>query len=33
LDFFPGEGAAGGIYATVHEYIGIANYYWRIQFD
>ena len=33
LDFFPSEGAARGIYATVHEYIGLANYYWRIQFD
>jgi hypothetical protein len=33
LNFFPGEGAARGIYATLHEYLGIANYYLRIQFD
>ena len=32
LDFFPGEGAAGTIYATVHEYVGIANYYLRIHY-
>ena len=29
LDVFPTEGAARGIYATLHEYIGLANYYWR----
>jgi uncharacterized SAM-binding protein YcdF (DUF218 family) len=32
LAFFPGEGAARSIYATVHEYIGMANYYWRVHY-
>jgi uncharacterized SAM-binding protein YcdF (DUF218 family) len=32
LAFFPGEGAAHRIYATVHEYMGVANYYWRINY-
>jgi uncharacterized SAM-binding protein YcdF (DUF218 family) len=32
LVFFPGEGAARNIYATVHEYIGMANYYWRVHY-
>ena len=33
LSLFPSEGAAAKIYATVHEYIGLANYYWRIHYS
>jgi uncharacterized SAM-binding protein YcdF (DUF218 family) len=33
LAFFPGEGAARAIYATVHEYIGMINYYWRVHYE
>jgi uncharacterized SAM-binding protein YcdF (DUF218 family) len=32
LDFFPGEGAARNVYTTLHEYVGMANYYWRIHY-
>jgi uncharacterized SAM-binding protein YcdF (DUF218 family) len=32
FEFFPNEGAARRIYASLHEYIGIANYYWRVHF-
>jgi uncharacterized SAM-binding protein YcdF (DUF218 family) len=31
--FFPNEGAAREIFMTLHEYIGIANYYWRVHFS
>ena len=31
LDFFPTLGAARGIADSLHEYIGLANYYWRIH--
>src|SRR5205823_13820703 len=31
--FFPNEGAAWGIFISLHEYIGIANYYWRVHFS
>lgn len=31
LDFFPTLGAARGIAESLHEYIGLANYYWRIH--
>ncbi len=30
---FPSEGAARGFYGTVHEYIGLANYYYRAHFS
>jgi len=33
LSFFPSEGAARLLYATLHEYIGLANYHWRIRFS
>jgi len=33
LDFFPTEGAARQLFATLHEYIGLANYHWRIHFS
>jgi uncharacterized SAM-binding protein YcdF (DUF218 family) len=33
FDIFPGEGAARRIYLTVHEYIGLANYYWRVHYS
>jgi uncharacterized SAM-binding protein YcdF (DUF218 family) len=29
LDWFPSEGAARGIFFSLHEYIGLVNYYWR----
>jgi len=31
LDFFPTLGAARGIAESLHEYVGLANYYWRIH--
>jgi uncharacterized SAM-binding protein YcdF (DUF218 family) len=31
LDFFPSVGAARRIAESIHEYIGLANYYWRIH--
>jgi len=31
LDLFPSLGAARGIAESLHEYIGLANYYWRIH--
>lgn len=31
LDFFPSEGAAKRTYFSLHEYIGLANYYWRAR--
>ena len=32
LDLFPNEQVARKIFVTVHEYLGLANYYWRIRF-
>jgi uncharacterized SAM-binding protein YcdF (DUF218 family) len=32
LDFAPTESAARNIAVTLHEYIGLANYYWRVKF-
>ena len=32
LDVFPSTGAAGDIAASLHEYLGLANYYWRVHF-
>ncbi|HEU4343369.1 MAG TPA: YdcF family protein [Candidatus Binatia bacterium] len=29
LDLFPSEGAAKRTYFSLHEYMGLANYYWR----
>jgi uncharacterized SAM-binding protein YcdF (DUF218 family) len=29
LDLFPSQAAAKKIYISLHEYLGIANYYWR----
>jgi uncharacterized SAM-binding protein YcdF (DUF218 family) len=31
--FLPSEGAAPRIYAAIHEYVGWANYYWRLRFS
>jgi uncharacterized SAM-binding protein YcdF (DUF218 family) len=31
--FFPNEGAARQIYISLHEYIGLFNYYWRRRFS
>ena len=31
LNLFPSEDAARKVFATVHEYIGLANYYWRAR--
>jgi uncharacterized SAM-binding protein YcdF (DUF218 family) len=33
LDFFPGETAAREISFSLHEYIGLINYYWRTRFS
>jgi uncharacterized SAM-binding protein YcdF (DUF218 family) len=33
FSFFPGEGAARGILGSIHEYIGLLNYYWRAHFS
>ncbi len=30
LDFAPSENAARAIASSLHEYVGLANYYWRI---
>ena len=32
LDLAPTVGAGRGIFLTLHEYLGLANYYWRISF-
>jgi uncharacterized SAM-binding protein YcdF (DUF218 family) len=32
LDLLPNEGAARGIFESLHEYLGLANYYWRARF-
>jgi uncharacterized SAM-binding protein YcdF (DUF218 family) len=32
LAFVPSVGAARKCYFTLHEYIGLANYYWRLHF-
>lgn len=29
--FTPSEGAGQRLYETIHEYIGLANYYWRLR--
>jgi uncharacterized SAM-binding protein YcdF (DUF218 family) len=31
LSLFPSEDAAGGLAASLHEYLGIVNYYWRAR--
>ncbi|MGE5305488.1 MAG: YdcF family protein [Alphaproteobacteria bacterium] len=33
LDFAPNEGVARGIVFSLHEYLGLANYYWRVQWS
>ena len=33
FDFFPGEGVAPRIYASLHEYVGLVNYYWRVYYS
>ena len=30
LSFFPSESAARGLFITLHEYLGLANYRWRM---
>ena len=32
FNFFPSEGAAPKMFATLHEYIGWVNYYWRLHY-
>lgn len=32
FDFFPNESAAQKLYSAVHEYIGLGNYYYRVNF-
>ncbi len=31
LDLFPSEAAARNLYISVHEYLGLADYYWRAR--
>ena len=33
FDFFPNEGVAPKMFATIHEYAGLVNYYWRLRFS
>ena len=33
LDFFPNENVARKLFITIHEYLGLANYYWRASFS
>jgi uncharacterized SAM-binding protein YcdF (DUF218 family) len=33
LDFVPNEGVARRIFISLHEYIGLANYYWRAHWS
>jgi len=33
LGLLPSESGARGIYFSLHEYIGLANYYWRVHFS
>ena len=32
LDFFPNETVARKIFISLHEYLGLANYYWRVHY-
>jgi uncharacterized SAM-binding protein YcdF (DUF218 family) len=32
LGFFPNEHVAVKLFITIHEYVGLANYYWRLNF-
>jgi uncharacterized SAM-binding protein YcdF (DUF218 family) len=31
--FFPNEAVGQKLFATIHEYLGLANYYWRLNFS
>ncbi len=33
LDLLPNESASKGIAASLHEYVGLANYYWRVHWS
>jgi uncharacterized SAM-binding protein YcdF (DUF218 family) len=33
LDLLPTEAAARGIFVSVHEYVGLMNYYWRLRYS
>jgi uncharacterized SAM-binding protein YcdF (DUF218 family) len=33
FQFFPGESAAREILVSLHEYVGLVNYYWRVFFS
>jgi uncharacterized SAM-binding protein YcdF (DUF218 family) len=33
FDFLPNESVAPKVFATLHEYIGWANYYWRLHYS
>ena len=33
FDFFPSESAARQLFITLHEYLGLANYHWRLRFS
>src|SRR5262245_22906356 len=32
FDFFPNEQVARKLFVTIHEYLGFANYYWRMHY-
>jgi uncharacterized SAM-binding protein YcdF (DUF218 family) len=32
FDFFPNESVAPKMFETLHEYVGLVNYYWRLHF-
>lgn len=33
FDFFPNESAARQLFITLREYVGLANYHWRVRFS
>ena len=33
FQFFPSESAARGVLGSLHEYVGLVNYYWRAHFS
>jgi uncharacterized SAM-binding protein YcdF (DUF218 family) len=33
FDFFPNEAVAPKMFDTIHEYLGLVNYYWRLHFS
>ena len=33
FDLFPNESVSQKLFVTIHEYLGLANYYWRLKFS